>query len=166
MLSSAGRVGLLGGPEGNVSCGENLIFYSVCCSIQSGNASSLGRLSKEYQIITYQLDYVIVRIGFLFGSNSHPLWFWRLTSMKHSGQQEPDGISASECFCLDQWLMAFPNYSPSLSLSGSFFSWLLTKVVFALQSAASIFTFSFKLKKEETAEENSNEAWTQTLNSN
>lgn len=62
MLSSAGRAGLFQRPSG-----ENLNFYSVCCSIQSGNASSLGKQSTEHQNVTYQWDYIIVRIGFLFG---------------------------------------------------------------------------------------------------
>lgn len=151
MLSSVGWVGLFGSPERNVSCRENLIFYSVCCSIQSGNASSLGRLSKDHQIITYQLDCVIVRIGLLFGSNSHPLWFWRLTSVKHSGQQKPDGISVSECFCLDQWLMASPNYSPSLSLSGSFVSCLTVDFWRSICPSISRLHFHFfiKVKKRE-----------------
>lgn len=151
MLSSAGRVGPFGGPERSVSCGENLIFYSVFCSIQSGNASSLGRPSKEHQIITYQLDYVIIRIGFLLDSpKPKRVRVW--PSVKRSERQKADGILVSERFCLDQWLMASPNYSPSLSLSGSFVSRLTVdfwRSVFALQSVASIFTFSSKLEKNE-----------------
>lgn len=101
----------------SISCKENLIFYWVCCSIQSGNASSLGRPSKEHQIITYQLDYVIFWIGFLFGVSPKPKRVRVWPSVKRSEQQKPDGIWVSERLCLDQWLMASLNYSPSLSVS-------------------------------------------------
>lgn len=144
--------GVFSSSGGNGSCRENLIFYSVCCSIQSGNASSLGRLSKEHQIIAYQLDYVIVRIGFLFGEFPKPKRVRVWPSMKHSKRQKPDGISVFEHFCLDQWLMASLNYSPSLSLTISLWlfcflpdSWLLKVCV---RPSITRFHFHFFIKVE------------------
>lgn len=111
--------------------GWNLIFYSVCCSIQSGNVFSLGRLSKEHQIITYQLDYVIVRIGFLFGESPEAkrvrVWTaWGSASGRNQmGSQFLFGPN-------DWWLLLI-----TLSLSGSFVSSLTVdfwRSVFALHS--------------------------------
>lgn len=61
MLSSAWRAG------GEQLQREKSHFLFSLLLYSEWKCSSLGGLSKEHQIITYQLDYVIVRIGFLFG---------------------------------------------------------------------------------------------------
>lgn len=67
-----GRVGafLGGGPEGNVSCGgENLIFDSLCCSIQAGNVSSFSLGRKNIKSPHFSWILLSSKLDFGFGDS-------------------------------------------------------------------------------------------------